>query len=79
MGNEITTNWSPVIDGKEHSVQLRHNTFSGRREVLVDGKLMLERLKFLDDGDLIPVEVAGKAGEVGGGAGRGRVRAARVR
>lgn len=64
MGSAVTKNWEVEAGGAKHVVQLRHHTFSGRREVLVDGEVVWEALKFLDDGDEIPVRVGGRDGTI---------------
>jgi Fas apoptotic inhibitory molecule (FAIM1) len=64
MGGIFTKNWQ-IEDGDEkHIVQLRHHNVSGRREVLIDNKVVHESTKFLDDGDRLPFELGDKKGEV---------------
>lgn len=51
-------------DPHRHDVQLRHNTFSGDRIVLLDGAVVYQARKFLDDGDEISVSIGERAGVV---------------
>jgi len=40
MGNTVTKNWTVTVDDIEYVVQLRHHTFSGRRSVYINDKLV---------------------------------------
>ena len=51
MGATVTKIWKVRVGEVEHDVQLRHHSFTGQREVLVDGQVVLQKRKFLDDGD----------------------------
>lgn len=60
MGVETSKNWT-ILDGDpamRHFIQLKHNKFSGTREVVVDGAIVHKGQKVLDDGDEFPIKVS---------------------
>lgn len=44
------TVWTLVLDGRRHTVEVHHGWWSGRRIIVLDGRVIMERKQFLDFG-----------------------------
>ena len=52
--------WKPIIDGKEHTIEVKASGWSGSGELLVDGKIVDAWSPSLTSGGTRRFEVAGK-------------------
>ena len=51
-------------DPHPHEVILRHNTFTGARDILIDGQSVHQSSKFIDDGDNLPITIGERKGTI---------------
>ena len=56
--------WAFEIEGEEHTVELEHKAFSGRRIIRVDGNLLENHSELLDVGKQYPFQIGGHEGVV---------------
>ncbi len=62
--SEANNNWRIDVDGRTHEVHLEHGTWSGKREVTVEGAVLVDESKWFDTGSSHAFDIGGHTAEV---------------